>query len=80
MDRRQITLLGMFDLSAAFDMVDHAILLKRILGCCKGPCWGQFCFFFRPADLVALVQGFGLSVHVFADDLPGLAGLGQWTV
>ena len=30
MDRGQITLSGMFDLSAGFDMVDHAILLKRL--------------------------------------------------
>ena len=30
MDRGQITLLGMFDLSAGFDTVDHAMLLKRL--------------------------------------------------
>ena len=30
MDRGQITFLGMFNLSAAFDTVDHAILLRRL--------------------------------------------------
>ena len=33
MDRGQITFLGMFDLSAAFDTVDHAKLLKRLDVC-----------------------------------------------
>ena len=40
-----------------------------ILECRRDPCWDQFCFFFTLQILVALVQGFGLSAHVFADDL-----------
>ena len=107
MDRGQITLLGMFDLSAAFDTVDHAILLKRFdvsfgirgnalnwfasylygrsqqvlvhgilasscyldFGVPQGSMLGPVLFLLCTADLVALVQGFGLSAHVFADDL-----------
>ena len=105
MDRGQITLLGMFDLSAAFDTVDHAILLKRLdvsfgirgnaliwfasylswrsqqvhgilassfyldFGVLQGSVLGPVLFLLDTADLVALVQGFGLSAHVFADDL-----------
>ena len=107
MDREQITLLGIFDLSAAFDTVDHVIFLKRLdvgfgnrgnasnwlasyltgrsqqvsvhvirastfyldFGVPQGSVLGPVLFLLHTADLVAFVQDFGLSVHVFADDL-----------
>ena len=50
----------------------HSILASSFyldFGVPQGSVLGPIWFLLYTADLVALVQGFGLSAHVFADDL-----------
>ena len=106
-DQDQVSLLTLLDVSAAFDTVDHGILLQRLstsygltgtaftwlesyitgrvqvihvggrqsssamvhFGVPQGSVLGPVLYVLYTADIVGLVETFGLRVHLYADDV-----------
>ena len=105
-DRDQVSLLALLDVSAAFDTVDHSILLERLstsyglsgmafawlesyitgrvqvihvggrqstpatvyFGVSQGSVLGPVLYVLYTADIIKLVESFGLRAHLYADD------------
>ena len=105
-DRDQVSLLALLDVSAAFDTVDHSILLERLsmsyglsgmaftwlesyitgrvqvihvggrqstlatvyFGVPQGSVLGPVLYVLYTADIIKLVESFGLRAHLYADD------------
>ena len=106
-DQDQVSLLALLDVSAAFDTVDHGILLERLstsygltgtafawlesnitgrvqvihvggrqsspamvhFGVPQGSVLGPVLYVLYTADIVKLVESFGLRAHLYADDV-----------
>ena len=59
MDRQEVTLLVLIDLSAAFDTIDHAILLETL---------GPVLFILYVAGLFKVIDKHFPNAHTYADD------------